>query len=86
LAACGGARLTWTTNVSTCQGSGRGTGKAHLVPLSCAALGILGRMTREEGKEHFFGRSPRGYTGFTKPKLALDARIAAARRAADDAL
>ena len=54
-------------------------GRAHIVPLSTAALGIVKSLPRSLGRELVFGRGAGGYSGWSKSKAELDARIAKAR-------
>ena len=51
----------------------------HVVPLSDAALTLL--PARREDRELVFGRRDSGFSGWSKAKGELDARIAAARKA-----
>ena len=54
--------------------------RPHTVPLSDEALALL--PMHREGHEHLFGRRPgSGFSGWSKAKAELDARIAAARKA-----
>ena len=55
--------------------------RAHIVPLSDAALEIIRATPRIEGQEFLF--SANGYSGWSKSKAALDAAILAARRKSD---
>ena len=56
-------------------------GKGHTIPLSDQALALLPE--RRDGHEHLFGRLPgAGFSGWSKGKSELDARIAAARKSA----
>jgi integrase len=57
-------------------------GKAHLVPLSDQALTTLADVEHREGRDFIFGRGEGGFSGWSKAKAELDARIAAARKAA----
>lgn len=50
-------------------------GKAHVVPLSCAALAILKAMPRRAGRDCVFGNGVAGFAGWSKAKLALDAKV-----------
>jgi integrase len=47
--------------------------RAHVVPLSDAALGILNAVTQVDGRDFVFGRGKGGYSGWSKGKDALDA-------------
>jgi integrase len=60
--------------------------REHLLPLSDAALAIIGAALRETNRDFAFGRGPRsldgperGFGGWSKSKAALDARIVEAR-------
>ena len=55
--------------------------RRHVVPLSDAAFEMLGRCERREGRNSVFGRSVGGFSGWSKCKTRLDARIAKRRRA-----
>jgi integrase len=56
--------------------------RPHDVPLSDLALDILGAAIGREGNAVFGdGGADRGFSGWSKAKLTLDARIAAARKA-----
>ncbi len=59
--------------------------RAHVVPLSDAALDVLGARERREGRDFVFGRSSGGFSGWSKCKARLDERIAERRRAAGNA-
>ena len=48
-------------------------GRAHLIPLSDAALAILKSITQVDDREFVFGRGRGGYSGWSKGKDALDA-------------
>jgi integrase len=54
-------------------------GRAHLVPLSNEALEIIRTMRRRKGRDLVFGQRVGGFSGWSKAKSELDARIAAAR-------
>ena len=56
--------------------------QAHIVPLSDAALALL--PVRREDRELLFGRRDGGFSGWSKAKAELDARIAAARKASGE--
>ena len=56
--------------------------KPHVIPLSREALAILASVEREEDRDLVFGRGVGGFTGWSKAKAELDARIAATRKAA----
>src|SRR5450631_1809409 len=64
--------------------------REHTVPLTDAAIALF--PPRLDSREHVFGDGPhrrgdshRGFSGWSKSKAALDARILAARRKAADA-
>jgi integrase len=64
-------------------------GEAHDIPLTPLALSIIRTVPRHEGRDHLFGDGPRraggepnGFSGWSKAKAALDARILAARQQA----
>jgi integrase len=50
--------------------------KLHDIPLSAAALTIIKNQPRLAGRECVFGSGANGYSGWSKSKEALDARIA----------
>ena len=52
-------------------------GRAHAVPLSHAAQEILDRHERREGRDHVFGSGQGPFSGWSKSKARLDARILA---------
>jgi len=54
-------------------------GRAHIVPLSDEVLAILSGVEREEGRDLVFGRGGGGFSGWSKAKGELDARISKAR-------
>ena len=54
-------------------------GRPHDVPLSPAALAVLEGHHRREGRSLVFGTGAGGFSGWSKGKAALDARIAASR-------
>ena len=54
--------------------------RAHVVPLSSAALAVLERIPRREDRELVFGRRTGGFSGWSKAKAELDARIGNARK------
>ena len=54
--------------------------RPHIVPLSDQALALL--PSRRKGRDLVFGRGDRGFSGWSKAKRELDARIAAARTVA----
>lgn len=53
--------------------------RPHLVPLSREAVQILRKTPRREGRTLLFGSGSGGFSGWSKAKAELDARIAAAR-------
>lgn len=56
--------------------------RPHEVPLSDAALSILGDVRRRADRGFLFGQGEGAFSGWSKSKERLDARILAARRAA----
>lgn len=54
-------------------------GRAHVVPLSTEALEVLADADRGHEREFVFGRGAGGFSGWSRAKAELDARIAAAR-------
>jgi integrase len=56
-------------------------GQPHTIPLSAPALAILAAR-QPNGRGFVFGRGRAGFVGWSSAKRALDARIAAARKAA----
>ena len=54
-------------------------GRPHLVPLSGEALEVLDAIEVEEERDLVFGRGAGGFSGWSKAKSELDARIAEAR-------
>ena len=57
-------------------------GKPHILPLSDQALAILARIERNDGRDTVFGKGLGGFSGWSKAKSGLDARIAMARKVA----
>jgi integrase len=53
--------------------------RPHEVPLSDAALAILQEVPRQKGRDLVFGRGAGSFSGWSKAKAALDARILKAR-------
>jgi integrase len=53
--------------------------RAHIVPLADEALNILARVAAIYGRDLVFGRRARGFSGWSKSKAELDARIKTAR-------
>jgi integrase len=60
-------------------GSRTKNGRPHLVPLSKHATVILEGILATEDRDLVFGRGAGGFSGWSKAKAELDARIAAAR-------
>jgi integrase len=54
-------------------------GRAHIVPLSDEVLAILSGVERKEGRDFVFGKGAGGFSGWSKAKGELDARIAKSR-------
>ena len=54
-------------------------GRPHLVPLTEHATAILETITETEHRDFVFGRGVGGFSGWSKAKAELDARIAEAR-------
>jgi integrase len=87
--------MRWTEldsdkNVWTIPSTRTKNHREHTVPLTDAAIALI--PLRREGREHVFGDGPRrkgdshrGFSGWSKSKAALDARILAARQKAADA-
>jgi integrase len=59
-------------------GSRTKNGRPHLVPLPDAAIAILEGIHRREGRDFVFGTGAGGFSGWSKSKVDLDRRIAAA--------
>jgi integrase len=53
-------------------------GRPHIIPLSAEALALL--PPQREDRDYMFGRGAGAFSGFSKCKEELDARIAAARK------
>ena len=51
----------------------------HIVPLSNEALAVIESIPRRDGRDRLFGRGADGFSGWSKAKAELNARIAAAR-------
>ena len=89
----GGMRWTevdFDKTIWTIPGTRSKNHREHVVPLSKAAIALF--PDRAETREYVFGQGPRrkddkhrGYSGWSKSKAALDARIDAARRKETDA-
>jgi integrase len=56
----------------TIPGSRTKNKKEHVVPLTDAALAILDAIPRREGRDFVFGTGRRGFSGWSKSKIALD--------------
>ena len=56
--------------------------RSHIVPLPDQALAILDAVPFRVGRRHIFGIGEGGFSGWSKAKQELDARIASARRQA----
>ena len=52
----------------------------HIVPLAPQAVALLKGVKRRGDRELFFGRSVGGFSGWSKAKVELDERVAAARK------
>ncbi len=63
-------------------GSRTKNGRPHLVPLSDQAISIIQSVRRNEDRDLLFGRGVGGFSGWSKAKAELDARIAAASKKA----
>jgi integrase len=77
-------------NVWTIPGTRTKNHREHTVPLTDVALALIPAC--REGRDHVFGDGPRvrgdshrGFSGWSKSKAALEARILAARQKAADA-
>jgi integrase len=57
-------------------------GRPHLVPLSDKALAIITATERRDERDLVFGRGAGGFSGWSKAKAELDARIAIGRKRA----
>jgi integrase len=55
--------------------------RPHIVPLSDEAMSILASIERRDERELVFGRGTGGFSGWSKAKAELDARIAGSRKA-----
>ena len=58
--------------------------RPHIVPLSDEGLAIVRRLLRREGRNYLFGSGIGPFSGWSKSKSKLDARIAAARVEANE--
>lgn len=56
--------------------------KPHIIPLSDQALAILKAIAHHEDRRLVFGRGNGGFSGWSKSKAEIDARISAARKKA----
>lgn len=54
-------------------------GREHIIPLSNEALALLPEPPNDKRRTHVFGRLENGFSGWSKSKAELDARIARAR-------
>jgi integrase len=54
--------------------------REHTVPLSDAALALVEALPARNDRDHVFGNGKGGYSGWSKAKVALDQRIAKARK------
>jgi integrase len=54
--------------------------REHTVPLSDAALALIETVPARKDRDHVFGNGKGGYSGWSKSKIALDQRIAKARK------
>ena len=59
-------------------------GRPHIIPLSAPALAIIGAIRQRKGRDLVFGQRAGGFSGWSKAKVELDGRIAAARKKAGD--
>src|SRR5262249_37084871 len=50
--------------------------RPHEIPLSAPAAAILKARTRDNGRDYVFGRGNGGFSGWSRAKQDLDARIA----------
>jgi integrase len=50
-------------------------GREHVVPLSDAAMEILGTVEQREGREFLFGSGKGGYSGWSKSKEQMDKAV-----------
>lgn len=66
-------RAMWTIPAARAK-----NGRTHDVPLSPAAVDVLRSMTRQDGRDLVFGSGKGGFSGWSKSKAELDARIAKA--------
>ena len=67
---------TWTIPAERAK-----NGKPLILDLPPAAMAILGSVDRREGRDLIFGSRDGPFSGFGKPKVALDARMLAALQA-----
>lgn len=58
-------------------------GRAHIVPLSGAAMAILKQCVPKQDRRLLFGKGEGGFSGWSKAKGEIDSRIAAARKLKD---
>lgn len=64
-------KAMWTLPMSRTK-----NGRAHEIPLSRQAITILSGTPKVLGKDHIFGNGRSGFSGWSKAKTALDARVA----------
>lgn len=64
-------KATWTLPASRTKNR-----RSHEVPLSSQCLAILASVPRILGRDHLFGSGRHGFSGWSKAKATLDARIA----------
>ena len=74
----------------TIPGSRTKNHREHMVPLSDSALALVSASPRRTGRNYVFGEGPRrtgddqrGFSGWSKAKVALDQRILKARQQVD---
>lgn len=74
----------------TIPGSRTKNHREHMVPLSDSALALVSASPRRTGRDYVFGEGPRrtgddqrGFSGWSKAKVALDQRILKARQQVD---
>ena len=76
----GWSEIEWTKRQIELPALRIKNGRPHLVPLSDQALEILDSIEVEDDRDLVFGRGAGGFSGWSKAKAELDARIASARR------
>ena len=77
------SELDLTKGLWTIPGARTKNGRVHEVPLSEPALAILRERRRIEGRHLVFGTGGGGFSGFSRAKATLDARVDAAIKSAD---